>query len=128
MSRISVWFLGGASALAMLLTAVPSSAGASGPLRADEAPPLPATDGASVYERSCAKCHGPDGKGDTGMGKKARGEGKKWPDLTQSKDDADKVLAIIRDGVPDTKMKAYGDKLSAEELGNVRDYVMSFRK
>lgn len=128
MSRLVAWFVSSASALTLLSTVAPSGASVPLPLQADEAPPIPATDGASVYERTCAKCHGPDGKGDTGMGRKARGEGKNWPDLTQSKDEADKVLGIIRDGVPDTKMKGYADKLSAEELTNVRDFVMAFRK
>lgn len=128
MTRISAWLLGSASALTLIATTLPSGANGPSPLRADEAPPLPATDGASVYENSCAKCHGADGKGDTGMGRKAREEGKKWPDLSSSTTDAAKVLAIITDGVPDTKMKAYGPKLSAEALKNVADYVLTLRK
>jgi len=29
-----------------------------------------AADAKAIYEKSCAKCHGADGKGDTKMGKK----------------------------------------------------------
>src|SRR6266581_3530 len=29
-----------------------------------------AADGKAIYEKDCAKCHGPDGRGDTKMGKK----------------------------------------------------------
>jgi len=29
-----------------------------------------AADAKALYEQQCAKCHGPDGKGDTKMGKK----------------------------------------------------------
>jgi len=31
-----------------------------------------ASDGKAVWENSCAKCHGADGKGDTNMGKKLK--------------------------------------------------------
>jgi len=29
-----------------------------------------AADAKAIFEKDCAKCHGPDGKGDTKMGKK----------------------------------------------------------
>lgn len=98
--------------------------------RADVIPPQPAepVSGATVYEKSCGKCHGADGKGDTGMGKKAKEKGEKWPDISVSKLDKAKTLAIVKDGVADTKMKGYGDKLSAAELEAVTDFVIGLRK
>jgi mono/diheme cytochrome c family protein len=123
------WILGSASALALAATV--SVAGATPPT-ADIAPPKPATPvvdkGGEVYTATCAKCHGTDGKGDTKIGQKAKEQGKNWPDLTAQKTAADKVKAIITDGVADTGMKPYKDKLSAEEIDAVAKYVIGLRK
>ena len=125
MSRLMTWLAGGASAVVLVAFALPSAAIEPA---MDRAPtPLPAIDGPTVYAETCAKCHGVDGKGDTGMGKKARAEGKNWPDLTQSKHDAAKTKAIIDDGVAGTMMKAYKDKLGADALKNVADFVLTLR-
>ena len=125
MSRMMTWLAGGASALVVVAFALPSAA--TGPVM-DKAPtPAPAIDGPTVYTETCAKCHGADGKGDTGMGKKARADGKNWPDLTKSKHDATKTREIIDNGVAGTMMKAYKDKLGADALKNVADYVMTLR-
>lgn len=91
-------------------------------------PPPVVDGGAELYAKSCNKCHGPDGKGETGMGKKGREKGERWPDLSASKLARDKTLAIIRDGVTDTAMKGYGEKLSADELEQVTDFVLGLRK
>lgn len=113
-----------------LLFSVFAISGAAAEPRADVIPPKPGemVDAGAVYEKSCAKCHGADGKGDTGMGKKAKEKGEKWADLSTSKLERAKVLAIVKDGVPDTKMKGYGDKLSALELEAVTDFVIGLRK
>lgn len=125
--------IGAGLALALLSLSAPS--GAAGPAdpagslapTLDEAPSPPATDGESVYKDKCTKCHGDDGKGDTGMGKKAKAAGKKWPDLTQSKMDPAKALEVIENGVSGSTMKAFKDKLSPEAMANVRDYVMKMK-
>ena len=105
---------------------VPS--GATGPT-SDEGPgPAAPTGGAAVYTDTCAKCHGEDGKGDTGMGKKARDAGQKWPDLTKSTIDGAKAKTIIENGVENTKMKGFASKLTAEQITSVRDFVMALRK
>ena len=133
MSRKFSWLAGSGLALALLSFAAPS--GAAGPADPfgpaapilDEAPSPAPTDGATVYTDNCAKCHGPDGKGDTGMGKKAKAAGKKWPDLTQSKMDPVKALEVIENGVSGSTMKGYKEKLPAEALTNVRDFVMKLK-
>lgn len=125
MSRMKTWLAGGASAMVLVAFALPS--GATEPTM-DRAPtPAPAIDGPTVYAETCAKCHSADGKGDTGMGKKAKAAGKNWPDLTKSKHDAAKTREIIDNGVDGTLMKAYKDKLGAEALKNVADYVLTLR-
>lgn len=124
MSRMLAWLVGSSSALLLTAVALPSSA--SGPTLHET--PSPVVDGATVFTDTCAKCHGADGKGETGMGKKAKDAGKKWPDLTKSKVDAVKAKDIIDNGVAGTLMKAYKDKLTPEAAANVRDYVLKLQK
>jgi cytochrome c553 len=81
------------------------------------------------WEKSCAKCHGPDGKGDTKMGKKL--EVKDFTDAkvqADMKDDA--MLKAIKEGVKDgdkTRMKAV-EGLSDEEMKDLVTYVRKFKK
>ena len=81
------------------------------------------------WEKGCAKCHGPDGKGDTKMGKKL--EIKDFTDAKYQdslKDDA--MLKAIKEGVKDgdkTRMKA-AEGLSDEEMKALVAYVRKFKK
>ncbi len=64
-----------------------------------------AADAKATYEKDCAKCHGPDGKGDTKMGKKLGC--KDYSDAkvqAELKDDA--ALKAIKDGVKDKDGKS----------------------
>ena len=81
------------------------------------------------WAKSCAKCHGVDGKGDTKMGKKLE-----IKDFTDSKyqdslKDADMIKAI-KEGVKDgekIRMKA-AEGLSDEEIKALVAYVRAFKK
>ena len=57
-----------------------------------------AADPKETYDKACAKCHGPDGKGDTKMGKKLE-----IKDLTDAKTQAafkdEEMAKAIKDGV-----------------------------
>jgi len=81
------------------------------------------------WEKSCAKCHGPDGKGDTKMGKKL--EIKDFTDAKYQdslKDEA--MLKAIKEGVKDgekTRMKAV-EGLSDEEMKALVTYIRKFKK
>jgi len=81
------------------------------------------------WEKSCAKCHGPDGKGDTKMGKKL--EIKDFTDAKYQdslKDEA--MLKAIKDGVKDgdkIRMKP-AEGLSDEEMKALVAYVRKFKK
>ena len=84
-----------------------------------------AADGKALYEKECAKCHGPDGKGETKMGKKLGAKDysnpKAWEGLTDAaavksvkegfKDKDGKVIMKPMEGATDTDAKAIIDYL-----------------
>jgi mono/diheme cytochrome c family protein len=89
-----------------------------------------ADDAKAIYEKSCAKCHGPDGKGDTKMGKKA---GVK--DYTDAKAQAelkdDAAAKAIKEGLKDKEGKVLmkpAEGLSDEEIKGLVAYMRTFKK
>jgi cytochrome c553 len=88
-----------------------------------------AADVKETWEKSCAKCHGPDGKGDTKMGKKL--EVKDFTDAKVQaglKDDA--MFKAIKEGVKDgdkVRMKP-AEGLSDDEIKALVKYVRDFKK
>ena len=85
-----------------------------------------ADDIAPVWTKQCKSCHGADGKGDTEMGRKSKAE-----DLTtaswQARMTDAKIRGAIENGVPKTKMKAYKEKLSPEQIDALVAYVRSLK-
>ena len=89
-----------------------------------------AGDAKENFEKSCAKCHGPDGKGQTKMGQKLG-----IKDLTDAKvQDAftdEAAFKAIKDGLKDkegkTQMKA-AEGLSDDDIKGLVKYVRSFKK
>ncbi len=90
-----------------------------------------AADAKENWGKICAKCHGPDGKGDTKMGKKAGCKDLTDPKTLESKKD-DELFKSIKDGIKkDDKMvmKAYGEEgLSDDEIKALVAYVRTFKK
>jgi len=89
-----------------------------------------AADGKALFDTTCAKCHGADGKGATKMGAKAG-----CKDFTDAAYQAtlkdDKMADSIKSGVKEgdkTKMKGFGDVLSADDIKALVAYVRSFKK
>jgi len=81
-------------------------------------------DAGADYKAKCATCHGPDGKGDTAMGKTM-----KVKDLgsaeVQKQSDAD-VATIIEKGKK--PMPGYEGKLTKEQIDGLVKYVRSLKK
>jgi len=84
-----------------------------------------------TWEKNCAKCHGPDGKGKTKMGEKLAVK-----DYTDAKIQAElkdpEMAKSIKEGVKEkdsdkVKMKAFGD-LSDDEVKALVAYVRAFKK
>jgi|SRR6516225_800107 mono/diheme cytochrome c family protein len=89
-----------------------------------------AADAKTNWANNCAQCHGPTGKGDTKMGKMVGAM-----DLTDSKKQASftdaKATETIKNGVKQngkTTMKAFGGKLSDDEIKALVAYVRSLKK
>ncbi|MBO0724695.1 MAG: cytochrome c [Blastocatellia bacterium] len=80
--------------------------------------------GKKLYQRHCAACHGPNGKGDGGMAL----SGGEPSDLT---DDAwdhgstdGEIFVVIRDGVS-ADMLAYREKLTDKQIWQIVNYIRS---
>jgi mono/diheme cytochrome c family protein len=88
-----------------------------------------AGDGKELYDKTCAKCHGVDGKGGTAMGKKLA-----IKDFTDAKRQAnltdEAASKAIKSGVRDgdkTLMKANPD-LTDDQIKDLVAYVRHFKK
>ena len=82
-----------------------------------------------TWEKTCAKCHGPDGKGDTKMGKTLD-----IKDLTDGKVQSslkdEEMFKAIKEGVKDgdkTRMKA-AEGLNDDEMKALVAYVRTLKK
>jgi cytochrome c6 len=82
-----------------------------------------AADGAAVYKAKCASCHGPDGKGETAIGKSMKLRSLAAADV-QKTSDAD-LTKIISDGKG--KMPAYKGKLSADEIKALVAFIRTLK-
>lgn len=85
----------------------------------------PAQDmGGDLFKSKCAACHGPDGKGDTAMGKRMG-----LKDLgsaeVQGQSDAD-LNGIISNGKD--KMPPYKGKLSDAQISSLVKYIRTLKK
>jgi mono/diheme cytochrome c family protein len=89
-----------------------------------------AADGKTIWDEQCAKCHGPDGKGETKMGKKLS-----IKDFTDAKVQAtftdEQAAKAVKEGVKNaegvSRMKAV-EGLSDDEIKAVVAQVRSFKK
>ena len=82
------------------------------------------------YEKSCAKCHGADGKGETKMGKKMGA--KDYTDAKvqdELKDEA--AIKAIKEGLKDKdgkKLMGSAEDLSDTEIKDLVAYMRKFKK
>ena len=88
------------------------------------APSAFAADGAAIYKAKCAMCHGPDGAGQTPMGKNMKLRDLRSADV-QKQTDAE-LVKWIADGKG--KMPAYKGKLSADEINALVAFIRTLKK
>jgi mono/diheme cytochrome c family protein len=87
-------------------------------------------DAKANWDANCVSCHGKTGNADTPMGKKLNAR-----DLTDAKVQAGftdaQATTAIKEGVKEdgkTRMKAFGDKLNADEIKALVAYVRTLKK
>ena len=77
-----------------------------------------------IYKSKCAMCHGPDGTGDTAMGKKLNIRNLKSKEVQDMKDD--QLTEIIVKGK--NKMPGYDGKLKPAEIAQVVALIRTMAK
>ncbi len=81
------------------------------------AAPARAEDAKALFASKCASCHGPDGKGQTAMGKRLGAK-----DLTSLNESEAAIAKAIESGKP-PRMLAYKGKLTDEQIKALASYV-----
>ena len=83
-----------------------------------------------LWDKTCASCHGKDGRGDTKMGKKVDVKDYTDPKF-QAEFKDEKAIKTIKEGINEKgkeRMKPYGDKLSDEEIKALVAHIRTFKK
>ena len=89
-----------------------------------------AADAKENWDKNCKVCHGADGKGKTKMGEKSGVKDYTDAKVQEAMKDEGMTKAI-KEGVKDgekTKMKAFGETLSDEEIKALVKHVRDFKK
>jgi mono/diheme cytochrome c family protein len=89
-----------------------------------------ATDANSNWIANCTPCHGKTGNANTPMGKSLKAKDLTDPKAQATFTDA-KAAESIKNGVKENgvmKMKAFGDKLSEDEIKALVTYVRTLKK
>jgi cytochrome c551 len=82
------------------------------------------SDGAAIYKTKCAMCHGPDGAGQTTMGKNLKVRALGSADVQKQTDAA--LTKWIADGKG--KMPAYKGKLTPLDIDAVVAFIRTLKK
>jgi mono/diheme cytochrome c family protein len=88
-----------------------------------------AGDATHLWDMNCAACHGKDGKGDTMMGHRLQIKDLTDPKVQDALTDA-QATKDIKEGVTEdgrTKMKAFGEKFSDDQIKDLVTHVRSFK-
>jgi len=79
-------------------------------------------DGAATYKTKCAPCHGPDGSGQTPVGKNLKVRDLRSPEV-QKLTDAE-ITKVLTDG----KGKMPASKLAADDMKAVVGFIRTLKK
>jgi cytochrome c551 len=85
---------------------------------------LAADTAADVYKSKCASCHGPDGKGETAVGKNLKLKDLAAADV-QKQSDADLATVIEKGKKP---MPGYEGKLTKDQINDLVKYIRAWKK
>lgn len=82
------------------------------------------------YDKNCAKCHGPDGRGQTKMGKQSGAKDYTDPKVQAAMKD-EEAFKHVKEGMKvngKEAMKPFADKLSDDEIKELVGYIRAFKK
>ena len=85
--------------------------------------PAMADETADLYKSKCSVCHGPDGKGETAMGKKLGV--RDFHSAEVSKQSDTELFKITKEGK--NKMPSYNGKLTDDQIKSLIKYVHSLK-
>lgn len=80
--------------------------------------------GEATYKAKCAACHGPDGKGETSVGKANKVRDLGSADVQKQSDD--EIAGMI--GTGKGKMPAYGKSLKADQIKDLVAYIRTLKR
>ena len=83
-----------------------------------------ASDGAALYKAKCAACHGPDGSGQTAMGKSMKLRDLRSPEVQKQTDK--ELYDVTADGKG--KMPAYKTKLTEADINALVAHMRALAK
>jgi mono/diheme cytochrome c family protein len=85
------------------------------------------SEAADLWKAKCKGCHGEDGKAKTKMGQKEKIDDFTNADWQKRHSDAD-IKRVIRDGSEkNQKMKAFGEKLTDQEIDALVKYIRTLK-
>jgi cbb3-type cytochrome c oxidase subunit III len=80
--------------------------------------------GKKLYQRYCAACHGPNGKGDGGLALSGGEPSNLIDDVWDYGSTDGEIFVVIRDGVS-ADMLAYREKLTEKQIWQIVNYIRS---
>ena len=80
-----------------------------------------------VWKAKCKSCHGEDGKAKTKMGQKESIADLTQPAWQQAESDADIRRVIAEGSAKNTKMKAFRDKLTPQQIDALVGYIRTMK-
>lgn len=89
-----------------------------------------AADGKEIYTKSCARCHGADGKGQTAMGKKFGAKDYTDPKVQEALTD-EAAFKAVKEGYKDKEGRQLmkpSEGLSDDDIKAVVAYMRTFKK
>jgi mono/diheme cytochrome c family protein len=82
--------------------------------------------GKKLFASNCASCHGETAHGDGKAGATLNPKPANLADATWAHGSSDgEIFAVIRDGIKDTGMKAFGSRMTAHQMWDVVNYLRS---
>ncbi|HET8720392.1 MAG TPA: cytochrome c [Nitrospira sp.] len=84
--------------------------------------------GKAVYDKYCVACHGVQGKGDGPAGRMLKPPAADLTSALSTKKPEAELKQVIENGKPGTAMGPWKGQLSAAEMNDLMQYVLSLRK